>query len=325
MLSIIVPVYNAKDYLETTASSVLNQTYKDLELIFVNDGSKDGSDEILNQLKAKEKRVKVFSQKNKGVTAARKLGWLNAKGKYLVFLDADDLLPDNSLETLVTEIQNNNLDIVNASFVAKPSNKIWEHKTLGELNKEEYANSLIFGNTFGVLYASIYRRSIFEESTFSFDSSVKIGEDVLMNLELCKRIQKVKNIKDIVYHYTDDNMNSAMKIIIRHPLYYIKFNKIRNQLIKDNSTDLFNKINNKLSIQDNKTIVKSFFSPFIDFDNKTYLAVKNEVENDKESNFLLLCLKNKYLSIIVKKIIYVLFVVENLGSNKKYKNKVIIR
>lgn len=324
MVSIIVPVYNSKDFLITVASSVLNQSYKDIELIFVNDGSEDGSDIILKQLKAKEKRVKVFYQKNQGVTAARKLGWINAKGEYLVFLDSDDLLPENSLHTLVKVIQKNHYDVVNASFVAKPSNKIWQHKILGELNREEYAFSLVFGDTFGVLYASIYRKSIFEESTFSFDSSIKIGEDLLMNLELCKRIQKVKNIKNIVYNYTDDNMNSAMKTIIRHPLYHIKFNALRNALLKDNGLELSNKRKKTLSIQDNKTIVNSFFTPYIEFDNKTYSSVKNIVKKNKRRNFFSLCLKNKYLTITVKKIIYLIFLVKKLCSDEASKNKVIL-
>ena len=89
-VSIIVPIFNVDKYLEACLDSLICQTLKDIEIICVNDGSTDNSLEILNQYQGKEKRLKIFSQENKGVSAARNLGLQIAKGDYILFVDADD-------------------------------------------------------------------------------------------------------------------------------------------------------------------------------------------------------------------------------------------
>ncbi|MDO6440386.1 glycosyltransferase [Cyclobacterium sp. 1_MG-2023] len=324
LLSIIVPVYNANSYLDKTLKSVLSQSYRDYELIFVNDGSNDGSLETLLRFKLSDSRIKVYSQKNKGVTSARKLGWLNSKGTYIVFLDADDSFCANSLKVLMENALEGDFDIVNGSFKSIPSGRFWENKPTGILSKYDYLNSLLFGKTFGVLYASVYKKEIFKESTFSFDSSISVGEDVLMNLELCKRALNIKNIKDLVYNYTDDNDGSAMNITIRHPSYYFRYNKIRDRLIKEIDKEFYYSIKDTISVIDNRVIVRSFFSPFIPYDEGYYHKINKMLGYCGDKFNLQYFLRNKILAKTAKVVINFFHSIRELRFTKDKSNRKII-
>ena len=93
-VSIIIPVHNAEKYISNTLNSVINQTYKDIEIVCVDDGSGDNSLNILQRFQKKDKRIVVINQKNKGVSAARNLGLQKAQGEAIAFVDGDDLLPE---------------------------------------------------------------------------------------------------------------------------------------------------------------------------------------------------------------------------------------
>lgn len=310
MISIIVPVYNAKNYIQAAVNSILTQTYATFELILVNDGSTDGSWELLQEIKNTDSRINIFTQENKGVTAARKLGWQHARGEYVTFLDADDILLDDALEILIKNAQMGDFDIVNASFTST-TGRNWQHKTLGELSKTAYLKSLIFGDTYGVLYAAIYKKELFNTTTFSFDKSIKIGEDVLMNIELCSRANAIKNIKDVVYKYTDDNNSSAMKITVRHPLYLERYYDLRNNLTKKIDADLYNQIEELLLEMDIKEIINSFFSPFIKFNDAYYKKVKLLKNKVSIPKIYKLSLSNKYATLILKYFFSMQLVIKN--------------
>ena len=110
MISIIIPAYNAEKYLESTIQSVINQTYTDWELIIINDGSNDGTLELISNFKDRDSRIKVFSYENAGVAHSRNRGIAKARGEYIAFLDADDLWTPNKLEMQLEALQNN-LDV----------------------------------------------------------------------------------------------------------------------------------------------------------------------------------------------------------------------
>ena len=112
MVSVILPVYNTKYYLEDSIGSVIDQTFEDFELICVNDGSSDGSLEVLQEWERKDQRIRVFSQENKGLSSARNLGFKHATGKYVYFLDSDDLLGKKALEPLVKKCEELKLELI---------------------------------------------------------------------------------------------------------------------------------------------------------------------------------------------------------------------
>lgn len=112
LLSVVVPVYNVEEYLTKCMESILKQTYKDFEVILVNDGSTDSSAEICNSFAVKDKRIKVIHKENGGLSSARNTGIQNAKGKYIAFIDSDDYITKDSFEVLINEAIEYDLDIV---------------------------------------------------------------------------------------------------------------------------------------------------------------------------------------------------------------------
>ena len=112
LVSVIVPVYNVKEYLEQCLETVINQTLKNIEIILVNDGSTDGSDVICNEFASKDERIKVINQKNAGLAAARQAGLNVAKGEYVGFVDSDDWLELTMYEEMYAKAKEKNVDIV---------------------------------------------------------------------------------------------------------------------------------------------------------------------------------------------------------------------
>ena len=111
-ISIIVPIYNAEKVLKRCVDSILNQSYKNFELILINDGSKDKSIDIINEYKEKDERIKVIDNKNKGVSETRNIGIKTSKGEYIQFIDADDFIDPYMIEETLKEIEKNKADSV---------------------------------------------------------------------------------------------------------------------------------------------------------------------------------------------------------------------
>jgi glycosyltransferase involved in cell wall biosynthesis len=114
LISVIIPVYNAARYIEATIASVINQDEKDLEIIIVNDGSTDATMEIISGLAETDHRMVVLSQQNKGVSAARNLGYKQSKGKYIAFLDADDIWLPNNLSLKIAKLKDSSFGMVHS-------------------------------------------------------------------------------------------------------------------------------------------------------------------------------------------------------------------
>ena len=277
VISVIVPVYNAEKFLAECIESILTQSYRDFELVLVDDGSTDRSSQICDEYSRKDDRIKVIHQPNGGVTSARKTGWQQSKGEWIVFSDADDTVPVDCLEIMLTPALNNGCDIVNARYQAFPSNNIGGHKTFGELTRKEYLESFIYTPCYGVVFASIYKKSLFQDSTFAFDSSLKIGEDALTCIELGLRASKVLNIKNIVYHYRVNNIDSVMNQKVRHPSYLGRFYDVMEELLR-HEEDIDESCFELLQKTKFNHQLKAFFSPFLSFDENYYLILKEKLK-----------------------------------------------
>ena len=116
MISVIVPVYNVEKYLSRCIDSILNQTYKDYEIILIDDGSKDSSGKICDEYAKNHNNISVIHTKNRGLSAARNTGTENSHGEYITFVDSDDLISNSFLSDLYTLIVNNNADISLCNF-----------------------------------------------------------------------------------------------------------------------------------------------------------------------------------------------------------------
>ena len=118
-ISVVVPVYNVEKYLRKCIDSIINQTYKNLEIILVDDGSPDKCGEICDEYAKKDNRVKVIHKKNAGVSSARNDGIDNATGEYIIFVDSDDWLEDNAIEIMVDKLNEYDYDCVFCNFYMK--------------------------------------------------------------------------------------------------------------------------------------------------------------------------------------------------------------
>ena len=116
-ISIIIPIFNAEKYLEKCLISVIQQTYVNLEIILINDGSTDNSLNICQQIQQQDKRIRIINQENKGASIARLKGIKQAKGKYLSFVDSDDLIEPDYIEQLVTAIEKHQTAIAACNII----------------------------------------------------------------------------------------------------------------------------------------------------------------------------------------------------------------
>ena len=127
LISIIVPVYNAEKYLDSCLNSIINQSYNNLEIIMVNDGSKDNSVEIIEKYCVRDERIKLFHQENQGAPAARNKGIIESQGKYLLFFDADDVMIIDAVESLHNSIAKSDLVIGSFRYMIEEGKDIYRN------------------------------------------------------------------------------------------------------------------------------------------------------------------------------------------------------
>lgn len=199
LVSIIIPIYNVEAYLHRTIESILAQTYANFELILVDDGSPDNSGEICDGYAAKDRRIKVFHKSNAGAAAARKYGVEQAMGKWIMFVDGDDTLPESAILNLVN-CNTANYDITIGTL--NLNNKtLFRHKHTGVLNREEYIVALLLGETSKGPVAKLFKKELFNVQ-IPCPKHITNNEDLLMLLALATNINKVFIKNDLVcYNY----------------------------------------------------------------------------------------------------------------------------
>ena len=196
-LSIIVPAYNSSDYIEECISSVLKQkTSYNYELIVINDGSQDNTLGKINLFK-EDKHLKIINQENKGFSGARNRGIDEARGKYIMFLDSDDLLCENSIEKLMKTANNKKADIVQGSYYTfnKNGNKFYTNITPTEKNRKTNNKEILIP---GFPWGKVYKAELFEKVRFPLDFWY---EDTIVNYLLARLSNKYVAISDDVYGY----------------------------------------------------------------------------------------------------------------------------
>lgn len=209
MISVIIPVYNAEGFIAETIKSVLNQHYKDFELLLVNDGSKDESGRICKEYEIKDSRIQYYEKENTGVSATRNFGITHAKGDFLVFVDADDTLSPDALQTYINVYESNHADVIIANHSYDYSGKIIKRKSRmlpGIYTYQDLKGSLLDDGTLtGILFGSVcgvfYKREIVIANRILFRPDVKRNEDGLFNIELLKYCSKIQVIDNSLYYY----------------------------------------------------------------------------------------------------------------------------
>lgn len=206
-VSIIIPAYNSSKTIERCIRSIFKQDFQDYEIIVVNDGSKDNTGEILDQLAQQDNRLKVIHKKNGGVSSARNTAFEHISGEYVQFMDADDLIPKGSTKALVKTMETYNVDMVIGDYYRVVEKTITLIKGISKdkvLSIQDYAEEIM--NTprdfyYGVLWNKLYKASIIKEYRLRMDDSISFCEDFVFNTEYLNHSQTVKALKMPVYYY----------------------------------------------------------------------------------------------------------------------------
>lgn len=211
LISVIVPVYNSAPYLKHCLNSILAQTYHNLEIICIDDGSTDGSLDILREFEEKDSRIQVLSQKNAGVSAARNAGLNRARGSYITFVDSDDGLDADMYEVLLSLAQKHRADISHCGYkkvyLNGATKDIQGTGILLAQTGEEAVASLLNGQYFvGSPCNKLYKAELLSE--VQFDSSIKINEDVLFNAQIFQKADRIVFWDVPKYHYFE-HMDSS--------------------------------------------------------------------------------------------------------------------
>ena len=219
-VSVIIPVYNVENYLKKCLDSIITQTYSNLEIICVDDGSTDHSPDVLRLYEKKDSRIKVLIQKKQGVSAARNRGLDVATGKYISFVDADDFLQWNAYEILTLVAEKNELDLImfGANVFPEGDGENWIREKLNshyKVYEQKAPGEVIFHEKASVpfLWMHFLKRSLLERPwKIRFDETMELAEDQLCQFQYVPRAERIMVIEDKLYNYRWVRSASLMQL-----------------------------------------------------------------------------------------------------------------
>ena len=216
LLSVIIPIYNVEKYLDNCFHTLQQQSFKDFEIICINDGSTDNSQKIIQTYKNKDQRIKIINQCNKGLSAARNTGIKAAKGTYIAFFDPDDSLNPDIYHYLIKTANKHHLEIVMCGFQTVPNKNIvlpnfpFNKKTkvlefLKHNKKIHSSNDLCYSWRF------LFKREWLIKNEILFNEKIRYAEDMVFNLKAILSAQYIYLINKPLYYYRVNNPNSIMR------------------------------------------------------------------------------------------------------------------
>lgn len=208
LVSIIVPVYNCSQYLVACIGSLLSQTYKQIEVIIIDDGSNDGTEILCDQIRKDDHRIKVIHKDNGGISSARNEGLKNVNGDYICFVDSDDIVAPNFVEKLLETANSTSSSIVSCGVWALEGEKTscyrarWERSGITQYVPDIYIEKMVRGDVSCTVWNKLYRADICKEHSFKEGF---ISEEILFNFQIAQDL-KLKNltvteIPDKMYYY----------------------------------------------------------------------------------------------------------------------------
>ena len=212
-VSVIIPIYNAKATILECLKALITQTYKQIEIILVDDGSTDGSKDEIESLIEKDKRIFYYRKNNEGVSAARNMGLMKAKGKYIMFVDADDVVHCEMIKTMVDTYEKSNADLVVCKYTIDKENIINKSKKYAvfEMDRKSYLQEIFIPTKqiAAFVWNRLYKADLISANNLCFDVQVKVCEDTLFNYCYAMECAKIVAINTPLYFY-NINDNSAM-------------------------------------------------------------------------------------------------------------------
>lgn len=320
MVSIIVPIHNAEKYLKDCINSLINQTFTNLEILLIENGSKDYSAAICDEFKNIDKRIKVYHISSKGVSYARNYGIYQAKGEYISFVDADDFVDKYFIEKLYLEAINEKSDLTfckinkycNGKSIELQENAI---KYIEQYKFSDYIkkffwlcakqDELIMGSCCRVLF----KTKIIKDNEIVFSEKQKFCEDLVFLFNCLKASNKKSVILDVLYFYRQNENSYINKykedFLLDLEIFYLEIEKIIDDY------DLLNKIKYQLTLNvfmeeilKNKNFIKSNYKKIRKskiYEGFNFSVIKNSVRNAYKNLIMYFLLKYRFYKILIFK------------------------
>ena len=279
LLTVIVPVYNVEGYLAQCVDSIINQTYKELEIILVDDGSTDASGRICDEYATKDQRIKVVHKANGGLVSARKAGLEIAQGCYIAFVDSDDWIDTDMYETLMREMLDDAVDIVTSGFYKEcdgKSSMVYDGISEGVYERESgvLCRNLFFLNNISQIaissnvYTKLFRAPIVKKYYMDINENISYGEDAACIYSCIPFVDKVRVIHKAFYHYRfredsivhkkNDSILRQVGLLYEHLIKHYRchecYYELRKQLSAFVTLNVFRSLNYYLDIEEEMKI-----------------------------------------------------------------------
>lgn len=336
LISIIIPVYNVELYISKCIESVLNQTYKSFEVIIVDDGSPDNSIKIAQKYADIDKRIRIITKENGGLSDARNVGINQAKGKYIYFLDSDDYIEDNLLEKVVNYAEQNNSDVIIFGYfvdyvddkgLVKYTNNVFLDSIESEV---KYEDSFTIDNNLlamlGYAWNKFYKREYLINNNIKFEKGVSLIEDILFNELALTKSKNIFILKDQLYHYIHRDRSTlsttfykdsyklqvksikARENILKH--WNIKDEIIQNIISKQQTEAIRFCCSNMFYYKNNLTLIEKY----------KYIKFMLDDENTKTriQQFMPISIEEKIMKIIIKRKVSIIIILIYYINSRKY-------
>ena len=213
IVSIIVPVYNTEKYLPKCLDSILAQTFADFECLLIENGSNDNSGKICDDYAAKDFRIKVVHQKGKGVSFARNTALDMASGQWIVFVDSDDWIEPDLVETALKTAEEHPADIIQWNYVSEGGKEVRDTERL-QPGPFVISADKEFPSWFAMIWSRMYSRALIDKNRIRFDTELFFGEDGLFSVQALACAKTIWNSDKALYHYVDrtDSVINTMDI-----------------------------------------------------------------------------------------------------------------
>ena len=333
LVSIIVPMYNSEKYIVRCIDSLLEQSYENIEIIVVDDGSSDNGVDIIK--KYSDNRINIYQKKNEGVSATRNFGIEKSNGDFLLFVDSDDYVSKDIVEIMVDKIKNIN------SMVFCNNDEIWSNRVEKrilftgdnvQLDKTNVLRVIASGKA-GLVCSKLVSNRVIKENNIMFDKNLKVGEDQLFFLKVAQYTKEFKYVNKSLYFYDRTNENSAT-IKYQNRLYN-NFSYLQEEIIKIFNNNKLNS-NEDIELLNNKQItivwtcinnevngirklgIKNTINNIVNILNSSKNNIKKIDNKNKIGNLIYKSVKSKYKNISALKLIIII----NLFNLKmKLKNR----
>ncbi|WP_407301475.1 glycosyltransferase family 2 protein [Klebsiella quasipneumoniae] len=216
-VSVVIPVYNASEYIDRCISSIMGQTLSNFEVVVIDDGSTDGSlkiiEDALRRYERNDVAVLVTSRNNRGVSFTRSEGLKKARGKYLIFLDSDDWVEKKFLEVLYKKAVSSDLDMVVCDYYLEypGRSKLVTQEFIG--NNIDFIESLLLGELGGFSWNKLIRRDVYQKYDINFVAGINYLEDLIFITHIALKSSRIELINIPLVHYNQSNINSITKIV----------------------------------------------------------------------------------------------------------------